>query len=169
MVLVVTLLVILASLTYPTLEGMYGSYRIQAAADQIRGHWAAASSAAINDSRPYRFAIVPGKGNYRIAPDSGDFWNGNGSGSGVVIEDALPRGIAFRLGDSPLDSSDRDTVMPSGSVDPTSYQPLVTFLPDGSTREDLQIILDSPGAAGALVIRLRALTGSVTVRPLSNR
>src|SRR5215831_16602595 len=76
-ILVMAVLVILAGLSYPSLENMYGYYRVQAAADTLRGNWAEARTRAMEEGRPYRFAAVLGKGNFRVAPDGAEFWSGS--------------------------------------------------------------------------------------------
>src|SRR5256885_17263591 len=76
-VLVMAILVILASMVYPSFEAMYDDQKLTDGATKVRAAWAAARSRAINEGRPYRFAAMIGKGNYRVAPESGDFWTGS--------------------------------------------------------------------------------------------
>src|SRR6516164_8495476 len=78
LVLVMVLLVIVGALSYPSLSSMYGGFKVTAAADEVRSAWAQARAHAINEGTPYRFAVVPGKGNYRIAPDVESYWAGQG-------------------------------------------------------------------------------------------
>src|SRR5260370_627756 len=68
LIMVMTILVILAVLSYPSINAMYGSYRVEAAADQVRAAWAEARTHAANEGRPYRFSVVPNKRNFRVAP-----------------------------------------------------------------------------------------------------
>src|SRR5438045_428621 len=77
LVLVIALLGILTAISYPSLDSMYGHYQLTAATDMVRAGWASARSRALDEGRPYRFAVVPNQGNFRIAPDSSDFWSGN--------------------------------------------------------------------------------------------
>src|SRR5262245_42314654 len=100
LVLVVIIIALLAVLSFPSLHSTYLNLRVTSAIDEVRAAWAMGRVQAVNEGRPYRFAIVPNKGNYRLAPDSNDFWNGNppmsnGNGSGdqpIVLESALPKG-----------------------------------------------------------------------------
>jgi prepilin-type N-terminal cleavage/methylation domain-containing protein len=164
--LVMAILVILAAITYPSLDSMYGGYKVQASADQIRGAWAAARARAVDEGRAYRFAVVMGKGNFRVAPDSLDFWKSSepprneDSAKPLVLSDHLPKGISF--GDQL--PANTDTFSPVDSVDPASWVTVATFLPDGSVRDDAAIAVRMKGTRG-LVLRLRALTGVVSVRP----
>lgn len=168
-VLVLAVLVMVTALAYPSIDGMYGHHRLTAALDEVRGTWAAGRAHAIEEGQPYRFAVVMGKGNFRLAPDSPEFWDGgNGapaSGNGpqpAVITGALPRGVTFSGGTGGAAGGDSpDTVL--DSVSPTQYQPIAVFLPDGTARDDVEIRFNVRGAAPA-VIRLRSMTGVVSVQ-----
>jgi len=170
-ILVMAVLVILAGLSYPSLENMYGYYRVQAAADTLRGNWAEARTRAMEEGRPYRFAVVLGKGNFRVAPDGAEFWAGSDAApadSGtppLIASDALPKGIRFRRVDGPRGDADSNTIVPTEGIDPGQWSPLATFLPDGTARDDVAIVLEAEGAR-PVVVKLRALTGGVSVRPL---
>jgi prepilin-type N-terminal cleavage/methylation domain-containing protein len=167
--LVVALLAIVAALAYPSIDGMYGHHRLTAALDEVRGTWAAGRAHAIEEGQPYRFAVVLGKGNFRLAPDSPEFWEGGQQGSGngpqpAIITGALPRGVTFANGNggnAAPGGANPDTILPS--VSPSQYQTLAVFLPDGTARDDVEIRFNVRGAAPA-VIRLRSMTGVVSVQ-----
>src|SRR5262249_49163156 len=104
LVLVCAITAILATMAYPLLSGMlYGKDGLsgkpgqQAALDKVRSRLAEARARAMNEGRPYRVAIVPNKGNIRVAPDSDEFWGGGGGDSkkGTVLAGALPSGSHF--------------------------------------------------------------------------
>src|SRR5262249_46829411 len=102
MILVLALVVILASLVYPSYTAMQRSYRLEGAADEAKAGMITARAQAIEEGRPYRFAVVPGKGNYRVAPDSPDFWGSGtpptapeGTAAPLLLEDSLPEGTNF--------------------------------------------------------------------------
>jgi Tfp pilus assembly protein FimT len=173
MVLVLALIVVLAALTYPPINEMYAHYRVTAAADQVRARWADARAQAVNEGRPYRFAVIRNKGNFRLAPDGPEFWSGNGSSpeGALVVEDALPRGIRFALGEAGEDLTS-DTVLPVDGISPDMWTGVVTFLPDGSATaldgsdaNEVRITFQARHAA-PLQLRLRTLTGTVTVQSL---
>jgi prepilin-type N-terminal cleavage/methylation domain-containing protein len=174
LVLVVVILALLAVMAIPSLHSAYLQLRLTSATDQIRAAWARGRLQAVNEGRPYRFAIVPNKGNFRLAPDSNDFWTGGSPSSDdpkgdgpIILEAALPKGVRLVMADAgPLDSGNGDdTALPPESVDPGMYQPVVTFLPDGTSREDVGIVFVSQGVA-PLLLRLRGLTGAATVTQL---
>jgi prepilin-type N-terminal cleavage/methylation domain-containing protein len=176
MIIVLALIVILASLAYPSLTAMQRSYRLEGAADGARAGMLTARAQAIEEGRPYRFAVVPGKGNFRVAPDSPDFWGGGapptaaeGTAAPLVLEDNLPQGTVFSDGGQVREG---ETSLESGAVSPSMWKAVAIFLPDGSARvpdgtDDSFPTVDVPVATEGtrpLVVTLRLLTGTVTVR-----
>src|ERR1051326_5727702 len=110
---VLTVLVMLAAISYPAIDSMYGQLRVQAGADHLCGRLAEARSRAILENRPYRFAVKADTGNYRVAPDSPDQWgetaqagqNGqlqsqqdDSAPAPLVDEGTLPHDIIFQFG-----------------------------------------------------------------------
>jgi prepilin-type N-terminal cleavage/methylation domain-containing protein len=176
LLLVLVLLVLLTAIAYPTLDGVLASFRMTEAADMVRAAWADARAHAMNEGQAYRFSVVPGQGNFRVAPDSADYWAGNDPPNApdpnnppLVYDEALPRGVRFSTPDS-YQSAGIDnqgaSASPPGSVDPGSWSTIVTFLPDGTTTVDVEIVFVGRGAR-PLDVKLRALTGAVSVHPLS--
>jgi len=174
--LVLAILVVVAALAVPSFESMYDSFRLSASADMVRAGWASARAHAMDEGRPYRFAIVQNHGNFRIAPDSADFWgNGEAPQSSdsadppLVQEDALPKGVRFTTPDalqSGAADESGDTALPIGNVDSGQWSRLVTFLPDGTTREDVEIAFHARGGQ-PVILKLRALTGVVTLQSVA--
>src|SRR5947209_8598718 len=76
-ILVVAVIALVAALFVPTLENLYNPYKTQEAADSVRAAWALARTHAMEEGRSYRFAVVPGRGNFRVAPDEDEFWTGS--------------------------------------------------------------------------------------------
>lgn len=165
--LVVVILVMIAGLAYPSIEAMYADVPLHAAVDMVRARWAEARSHAIEDQRPYRFAVIPGTGDMRVAPDSPEFWGGGGSGETApdesesppfVAEDNLQGGVRF----ADASGSDSGDAGSGGG----SWATVVTFDSDGTVREDVEMVLQGR-ATRALVLRLRAMNGAVSVQPLN--
>jgi hypothetical protein len=146
---------------------MVSSYRVTAAGDSVRSAWAQARAHAMNESRPYRFSIVVGAGNYRVAPDSAEFWSGSGSqtpGAALDLIDALPPGVRFsdpQVG-APGPSDDSPSVVPA-TRDSSNWTTMAVFLPDGTARDDCELTFTTRGAR-SLCVKLRAMTGAVTTR-----
>ena len=155
--LVIAVIIALAAVAYPTMSAMYGDVKIKAAADDVRAAWTEARSHAIEDGRPYRFAVEPGTGKYKVAPDADGFWDGSG-GTGdendappYTFEGSLPNGILFEVGADLPTSGEWSTV--------------VVFNPDGGCDSDVEVVLKEDGDdATPLVVRVRAMTGAVSVR-----
>jgi len=162
MLLVLAVVLVMAAVAAPSMEALQADSRLHAAADIIRARWADARARAAEDGIAYRFGVVQQSGKFRVAPDAAEFWSGDGPASletdvpPLVLEDTLPRGVAF------ADAADPDG---GGGGD---YVPLITFLPDGTARENVEIAFRSGGGRG-LILRLRALTGAVTVERESAR
>ena len=161
-ILVAALLLMLTALAVPSIERMYGDMKLDAAADQIRGRWADARARAMEEVRPYVFAVAPGEARFRVAPDRADYWAGGdapAAGFGdaaerppLVLEEALPEPIRFAA-----------DVGVAGMSSPVAggWVPVATFLPDGTCREDVLVRLEMDGQV-PVTLRLRGLTGSVT-------
>ncbi len=166
--LVMAILAILTSLAIPSLEAMIGHYRLNSAVDQVRGALATARSHAVNEGQAYRFSLGPDGSSFRIAPDNtdassnGDGASGADSSGPFTLEEPLPKGIQVTLGDTPTGTA-------LATPDPSAAPGDALFLPDGTTRQDLELLFQGKGA-GSKTLSLRALTGIVTVRiPHENR
>src|SRR5438270_8209466 len=155
--LVAAIIVMLAAMAYPSIEAMYGDLRLTAAADQVRARWADARARAIDEGRPYRFATQP-DGQYKIAPDTADFWSDSGVATAgdvnesdsppLVIEESLPEGLTFADESGAGDSSG-------------PWQTAIKFLPDGTASTDKTITIQAEGYR-PVRLHVRALTGAVT-------
>jgi Tfp pilus assembly protein FimT len=170
--------VVMLGIAYPCLnclsggDGMTGKRGQQAAIDQVKSRLAEARAQAMKEGLPYRFAVMPGKGNYRFAPDADEFWGQGGSHSSsdgernIVVAGALPHGACFCDPSEACSKSsasqghDEPTSDEPDKVSAGSYQALVTFLPDGTVRDDGKIGVKAEGA-GLVVVSLKALTGYV--------
>ena len=157
--LVMALLLALGAVAYPTLSAMYGDVRVKAAADEVRAAWTEARARAIEDGRPYRFAVEPGTGKFRVAPDAGEFWDGSGGSSDEnqapphIQEDELPNGIVFEPpADLPADGA---------------WTTVAVFNPDGSCQADTEVALREDDDSTPVVVRVRAMTGAISVRKKS--
>jgi prepilin-type N-terminal cleavage/methylation domain-containing protein len=160
LLLVMAILLALGAVAYPTLSAMYGDVRVKAAADEVRGAWTEARARAIEDGRAYRFSVQPESGKYRVAPDAGEFWDGSGGGGDEaaapphIQEDELPNGIAFQVPpDLPGDGS---------------WTTVAVFNPDGSCQSDIEITLRDDDDSTPVVVRVRAMTGAISVRKKSS-
>ncbi len=151
--LVIAILVAIGAAAFPTLEGLYRDVREKAAADVVRAAWSEARARAIEDGRSYRFAVQPGTGNFRVAPDT-SFSDGTLVGDDeappYTQEEALPGSILFEVpGDLPAEGG---------------WTTVAIFNPDGTCNSDTEITLKTRDDGPAITVRVRAMTGAITVR-----
>jgi prepilin-type N-terminal cleavage/methylation domain-containing protein len=159
-IVVLVVLLVAAGLAVPTLRGLAGGTPLNAASDMVKSSWAQARSRAISEGRPYRFAIKDNSGEFRVAPDSPEFWDGAGSsapssGSSqppLILEDKLPGDIRFLSGP---DSG------PSGGGGSGEWSNPIVFLPDGNAQQDATISFGQ-GGGQPVVLQLQGSTGAVT-------
>jgi len=160
---------IVFSLAYPSSIEMYDHYRLLAAADSVRSGWVGARSHAVEEGQRYRFAVVPGKGNFRIAPDSAEYWDGshpetNADYPPFVFEGTLGKGIRFTInGTGGEDDDTSDSSVEIGAVDSGQWTTQAFFDADGTSPEDVTITLAIPGSR-PVVLSLRGLTCSTTIK-----
>ena len=168
LVLVGALMVVIAALSYPSIEGMYTYYKVQAATDMVRAAWANARVHAMEEGRAYRFSVIPGKGNFRVAPDSAEFWSGSTpeydpNNPFLVIEEALPSKVRFAFQGNGSEGPSGDNEEP-GKVDPGQYVIVAIFNPDGTSQDDVDITFHY-GSSKGITLSLRSITGTGTVKP----
>jgi Tfp pilus assembly protein FimT len=162
--LVMAILVIIAGVSYPAMSSMMATSRLNAAADQIRARWTEARSHAIQERQPYRFAVKDHTSQFRVAPDSSEFWSGGsapagGSDGHSVIEGSLPEQVVFGTSSAPSGSG--STASAGGS-----WRTVVTFLPDGTASDDVEISFSTNGSR-TVSLKLRAATGASTTAALA--
>jgi Tfp pilus assembly protein FimT len=148
LLLTTAVIAVTAAVTVPSLDAMYPGYKLNASVDAVRAAWAQGRARAIEEGRPYRFAVTPGGGDYRLAPDDGPS-DGRPAG-GFHIEDRLPQGVTFAAAQDDGPQAD-------------GLSTVAIFLPDGTARDDAEIHFQIQGARPKCV-RLRGLTGAVTVQ-----
>jgi len=161
LIVVMAVITILATLSVPSLRTMGSSYKVGAAADAVRAAWAQARAHAIEEGRPYRFAVVPGSGHFRVAPDQEADWSGR-EGSGYTLQETLPPAVSFSVGgegSAPPAAGSQPSPPPPASA----YSHPIVFLPDGTARADAEVVFQMRGAK-PVVLSLRAMTGAVTTR-----
>jgi prepilin-type N-terminal cleavage/methylation domain-containing protein len=162
LIITTAVIAITAAVTVPSLDSMYPSYKMNASVDAIRAAWAQGRAHAIEDGRPYRFAVSPGTGKYRLSADDdpadgGSQANDASQGrSSYTLEEELPKGVAFAL------AQDQGEAQQSSSSS-DGLSTVAVFLPDGTARDDAEITLRVTGTLPKSV-KLRGLTGAVTVQ-----
>ena len=156
--LVLAILVLLSSLALPSLSRLQDDSKLDNSADAVRSAWTEARSHAVEESQAYRFAITADSGKFRIAPDRDEYWTGDSPAAddknpAFVSEDTLPAGITFTVA---ADS-------PGLTPDDSGWTRVATFLTDGTCRETSIEIRFSMNQMPPRVVRMRGMTGTVTV------
>lgn len=180
MILVLAVLVMVASMALPALEGPMNDQRLRKAADLVRAQWARARVKAMEDGRMYVFRYEVGGELYVVQPWQGqtDAVEASGdptaatpfTGGAMPQIDArnarnplgisglkLPPGIKFFSGQATADSRSLEVTANTTGADSASNlsQPII-FYPDGSTT-DARLILTNERFFVRL--DLRGLTG----------
>lgn len=168
--LVLAIMVIMTAMAVPIYDRLYGNVPVDAAADQLRGAWAEAKAQAIEEGRPYRFAVKPETGEFRVAPDRRDYWDGTAppeddpelpyGSRAMVVEESLPKQIVFSPDLSGGGGPGDDDAVAGNSQ---GWSPVATFLPDGTFRADFTVRLRREGER-TVELQGRALTGVITFR-----
>jgi prepilin-type N-terminal cleavage/methylation domain-containing protein len=126
-ILVMAIMVIVASLASTVMfESMYGTVRVTAAADMVRARWSDARHQAVEHGRPYRFAVIPNSGKFKIEPYDPTIHQpvpGNTAGPNG------PYGTAGTTTTAP----DGSPTGPNGTVTNPNVQNTVTPFLDGNT------------------------------------
>jgi prepilin-type N-terminal cleavage/methylation domain-containing protein len=172
-ILVMAVIVMVVTLSIPSYNAAQGYFKMTAAVDAMRAACAQARAHAIEEGRPYRVAIVPDTGNYRVAPDLPDFWTGSApsfdpDNPSLVLEQSLPKGVRFSMQGSTSPANLPDDGGPENDpsqVAPGSWSSVITFNPDGSARDDVEILFQVKGAMPTKIM-VRGLTGTTRVRQI---
>ncbi len=159
LVLVLALLLVGASLTFPLTQTLFADTRLTAAGDMVRGNLVEARNRAVEEGRAYLFAWSPQEAAFLVGPldlaSRQDPPFADGDNADQVVRGELPKDVVF---------GDMLTATPS-SVPGSQWQRIV-FRPDGGTGEgDVEISFGKPGGAGA-ALRLRNLTGAISTAEL---
>lgn len=159
MIAVLAIILILASVTYPTFRGLKGNSDQKAAADAVRGQVADARGLAMFHGQPYRMAVSSDGTRVRIAPDTLDFSThpaaSTPSAAATAIELKLERATA----------AVEDDEYGSAQADGGGWITVGTFLPDGTCRETGAIVEVKEGTFPPLRVHLRGVSASARVLP----
>src|SRR5262249_8502748 len=162
--LVCALLVVIPAVTFPSLATMYHQHRLGLATDSVREAWALARARAIDEGRPYRFAVIPDSGRFRVAPDSPEFWSGSGAPDSdttgserppPAFSRTLPGGVVFVMDGSGSGAGAggggwEDDQGGENDDDPGApWQPVAVFMPDGTAKDDATIQFQGGGSRTA--------------------
>lgn len=149
------LLILAAGISY-TLQNTERDTKVKAAADIVRGKIAEGRAAAMESARPYRLSISPEERIVRVEPDD------------QVGADALPldEGETPFIAEAELPKDVKVAFIPDelspAVLDSRGWTRALTFLPDGTCREDSVLMEVRQQGVYTLQLRVRGLTGSVS-------
>jgi Tfp pilus assembly protein FimT len=173
LMLVLAILLVLAGLAWPRVEGMYERHRLQKAAEDVRLHLAGCRLRALEAGVIYQFRYQPGGQTYDVAPLLTDSTAGTDT---AVLTATLPEAMTFELtaGTIAAGTTATGSVGMAGSVSMTgmttssvalaggtSAVPIL-FLPDGTADETTLDVVDDQGRRVRLSVR--GLTSAVTLK-----
>jgi hypothetical protein len=164
---VLALLVVIAAVAAPIMEGSFSTGALRSGGDLVRGAWARARLAAMDSGQTHVFRFEPRAGRFQIItldqlgmPASEKIEpvdpNDEQEASDILRlpQTRLPEGIVFAAGDI----SDSSQVLATlGTVTESAWSAPVLFHPDGTT-SDASIVLAN-AAQQTVRVTLRGLTG----------
>ena len=160
---VLALLLILGSVIIPSINGFYGNARQKAGADMVRARLADARALAMETGTAYRVAISEDKTQIRVAPDAG-FAEAVASTTASVTAKAIE--TKFEKEVTAQVEVDPDEPPP---VNNSGYITVVTFLPDGTCKEDKAVVAVHEGNFLPLRIQVRGVTGGTRTLPVASQ
>jgi prepilin-type N-terminal cleavage/methylation domain-containing protein len=164
--LVLALLVVIAAVATPLLEGSFARASLQGGSDLLRGAWARARLAAMESGLTYVFRFQPNGGRYQIVtlndlgmPGAETVVEGVDPEYDVddmmrVPQPRLPEGVIFAAADISTSSQVLATL---GTTEGGVWSNPILFHPDGTT-SDASVLL-SNDSGQTVRVTLRGLTG----------
>jgi prepilin-type N-terminal cleavage/methylation domain-containing protein len=179
LMLVLSLLVFLAAISWPSVGLPLANQALRSAADEVRTAWARARVAAMSSGYTYVFRYTPDGNRYtiecQVAPEAsaevstlGSDAVGESLAADVVTpageECRLPEQVRFAGGETVVESRSQATLAADTSVVPDAelaFSEPILFYPDGTTSTACVRLQNEYGRC--IELSLRGLTGVVTV------
>lgn len=172
--LVLALLVVVAAVATPLLEGSFSRANLQSAADLLTAAWSRARLAAMESGATHVFRFEPKGSRYQVltldqlgAPQSETpELEGLNAEYGIdemarATQDRLPEGVAFAAAEIAASSQIAAT---HGETSGTNWSEAILFHPDGTT-SDARVLLAN-GDGQTVRLTLRGLTGITQISDL---
>jgi Tfp pilus assembly protein FimT len=183
MLLVLSILVLAATIAFPALNRLYLEHKLQEAAQVIQSRLATARVHALDEGVPYQFLFELNGPRFLIIPEEPDAQAtaGSGSGSAALVEVIQARwkftgnveqGIIFEAAPSTLGTGHVDQAWLTGLADADKLDDVVwatpiSFYPDGTSSGGEVQVADTRDEF--VRITIRALTGGVLVSPIERK
>jgi type II secretory pathway pseudopilin PulG len=180
--LTLSILVILGSLTFPSLRKTFEVQKLLKAADQVRMEWTSARVRAMNSGQVIAFRFAPDAAEFTVVPwvdleppaavtgmtvvSGGDL--AQSASTPTTTNGKLPDKIRFLAGGEMRQESARDlgfdAVTGALAGDGQNWSQPLFFYPDGRTSSGQVTLANELGRS--VVIELRGLTGTAKIHPL---
>ncbi|OHB69840.1 MAG: hypothetical protein A2V70_09610 [Planctomycetes bacterium RBG_13_63_9] len=176
------LLVIIAGMAWPVMDGAFANQRLRKAAEKIRAEWSVARVEAMDSGRTYLFRYLPGEERFRVEcyamaetaddPVFGGNFDGQTGGLGysgttqAASERALPEGVTFVASQTRQDTraATVQSAANTASTSRTGWSGPILFYPDG-TSSTAELVLKNRHDRH-VSLSLRGLTGVVNISEL---
>lgn len=158
MLVVLAVLLIIGAIIIPTISGLTGNTKVKGAADAVKARLLEARLNAMEQGRPYVFAISPDGTKIHVGPDETVEGEVSADGQpipGVTIDEDLPSDVVVKL---ILTGGEL-----SGAATAKGYTVVATFQPDGTCTEDSPDMQVQENGFTGVVVRVRGLTGAVSL------
>lgn len=174
--LVLSLLVLLASITWPALDRPIANHRLRKAADAVRVEWARARVKAMSTGATQVFRFAPDSDRYAIESQAGPEYVGDsddafaeqgaGSESACVLkltERTLPEHITFVAGETAEDTRGQMLADDTQELSATEsgWSDPIAFYPDGTTSTATLVLKNEHDRT--IELYLRGVTGVASV------
>jgi len=177
LLLVLTLLLVAAAISWPTVVGLYQRHQLQTAAEQVRVQLSGARVRAIQSGAVYQFRFEPGGQRFLVVPfdvaaPSGDI--DSSTDNGGSFSGTLPEGMRFQASEAyPITVAQMGAEWLAALPDAQQLQSVgwsspFLFSPDGSAATDSTFdVVDENERFVSLSVR--GLTAAVAVGPVLQR
>lgn len=167
MVLVLGLLVALAAIAWPAVEGSFENARLRNAADKVRAVWSTARLEAMRTGTIHEFRYEPGGSTYQVRLWDGVAPEATGAETelpqddleAALSDDVLPPGVTFAAGPQVVDERAGlvAAVVGANAGAEGNYSPPVVFYADGTTSDAVVYLKNERNLY--VRVALRGLTG----------
>jgi prepilin-type N-terminal cleavage/methylation domain-containing protein len=150
------LLIILGALIAPSMRAMSGNSKSKAGADVVKARLSEARAAAIGQGRAYRVTLSPDGSQVQVSPEDPQQPTTSGNAATpVYVTEQMPTGVKA----TPMATPEE----PQPTADSDGWLRIVTYLPDGTCREEDAAVEVREGNTKAIVVRIRGLTGATSI------
>lgn len=149
-------LIILGALIAPSIRALSGNSKSKAGADVVMARLSEARAAAIGQGRAYRVTLSPDGSQVQVSPEDPQQQAPSGAAANpVFVTEQMPPGVKA----TPMPTPEE----PQPTADSDGWLRVITYLPDGTCREEEAVVEVREGAASPVRVRVRGLTGATCV------